>query len=551
MAAYFGSTAPYLLIGLVIYLVFRALIWIMYYRGQMRVPLLHEAGFLLLAFWFLALFSSSVTPALEFSIKPAFPGTDLIPIKGMIDLAKADGFGAVLGAAVKYIPFGFLIPFLFRRYRNPLKVLSLCGGTALFIEVFQLFLKKAECRVDDVILALLGAFIGYFLFCLLCRFSREAERMGTVKRSRRRNVPIAVRYELEALVILMLLCVIGRGGQLEAARVKEAKALQEQQEAEAEAAAQAAAEAEAQRLAEEEAKKLKTAEDMPELSIEAGAACLFSIDEDLILYEKNGTERVTPASTTKLMTALTVLRYCSLDETMTADEEINLISEEASTASLKVGTSGKVETFLGAMLVPSGNDAAYALANYAGHKILGNSEASAADAIEAFMGAVGDLAEELNLEDSNFETPDGDQSDNQYTTARDMVRIARACMENETIMRLCGAGTYRALFDNMDVTYRNTNMLIQLSDDNYYEGATGMKTGSYNDVKCLVASAELGGKRYVAAIMEDSDGGRYTDAKTLFDYAAGLTEGGTASIDTSGGSGEEGAEEAPSEDQNE
>ena len=99
----------------------------------------------------------------------------------------------------------------------------------LFIEVFQLFLKEADCRLDDVILALLGAFAGYFLFCLLCMYFREAERMGTVKRSRRRNVPIAVRYELEALVILMLLCVMGRGGQLEAARVKEAKALQEQQ----------------------------------------------------------------------------------------------------------------------------------------------------------------------------------------------------------------------------------------------------------------------------------------------------------------------------------
>lgn len=545
---YFGSMAPYLLAGLVIYLIFRALIWLLYYQGQMRVPLLHEAGFFLLAVWFLALFSSSVTPALGFSIKPAFPGTDLIPIKGMIDLAAAEGIGAVLGAAAKYIPLGFLIPFLFRRYRNFLKVLILCGGTALFIEVFQLFLKEADCRLDDVILALLGAFAGYFLFCLLCMYFREAERMGTVKRSRRRNVPIAVRYELEALVILMLLCVMGRGGQLEAARVKEAKALQEQQEAEAEAAAQAAAEAEAQRLAEEEAKKLKAAEDMPELSIEAGAACLFSIDDDLILYEKNGTERVTPASTTKLMTALTVLRYCSLDETMTAGEEINLISEGASTASLKVGTSGKVETFLGAMLVPSGNDAAYALANYTGHKILGNSEASTADAIEAFMGAVGDLAEELNLEDSNFETPDGDQSDNQYTTARDMVRIARACLEDETIMRLCGAGTYRALFDNMDVTYRNTNMLVQPSDENYYEGATGLKTGSYNDVKCLVASAELGGKRYVAAVMEDGDSGRYTDAKTLFDYVAGMAEDGTASIDASGGSGEGSSEEAPPEE---
>ena len=119
-------------------------------------------------------------------------------------------------------------------------------------------------------------------------------------------------------------------------------------------------------------------------------------------------------------------------------------------------------------------------------------------------------------------------------------------------MRLCGAGTYRALFDNMDenmdVTYRNTNMLVQPSDENYYEGATGLKTGSYNDVKCLVASAELGGKRYVAAVMEDSDSGRYTDAKTLFDYVAGMAEDGTASIDASGGSGEGSSEEAPPEE---
>lgn len=214
MSNYFGSVTPYLLTGIVVYLIFRAFIWLMYYRGQMRVPILHEAGFLLLAFWFLTLFSSSVTPALEFSIKPTFPGTDLIPIKGMIDLALDKGFGAVLGAALKYVPLGFLIPFLFRRYRHFAKVLALCGGTALFIEVFQLFLPAVDCRLDDVILALLGTFIGYFLFCLLCRYFREAERMGTVKRSRRKNVPVPVRYEMELLVLLMLLAVMGRGTQL-------------------------------------------------------------------------------------------------------------------------------------------------------------------------------------------------------------------------------------------------------------------------------------------------------------------------------------------------
>ena len=53
---------------------------------------------------------------------------------------------------------------------------------------------------------------------------------------------------------------------------------------------------------------------MPDLSLEAGAACLFSLDDDMILYEKNGTERVVPASTTKLLTALTVLKYCGGNE---------------------------------------------------------------------------------------------------------------------------------------------------------------------------------------------------------------------------------------------
>lgn len=529
MAEYFGSVVPYLVVGLVAYLIFRALIWLLYYKGEMRVPLFHEIGFALLAFWFLALLSASVTPALGFSIKPTFPGTDLIPVKGMIDLAADKGFGAVAGAVFKYIPVGFLIPFLFRRYRNFGKVLIFGGGTALFIEVMQLFLPSRDCRLDDVLLALLGVFAGYFLFCLLCRYFREAERMGTVKRSRRKNVPVLVRFELEILAVLMLLAVLGRGTQMEIVRVKEVKAAQEKQ-AEEEAAAQKAAEEEAARLAaEEEAKKLKTADSMPELSLASGTACLFSIDDDLILYEKSSQEQATPASTVKLMTALTVLKYCTPEEKLTAGDEIGLISEGASNASLKEGTTGTVETFLGAMLVPSGNDASYSLAKFVGQKILGDGDASSADAVEAFVKAMNEMAAELSLENSNFQTPDGDQADNQYTTAQDMVRIARACLENETIAKLCAAKTYRALFDNMDVTYKNTNLLIQPSSDYYYEGANGLKTGSFNDVKCLAASAEINGKQYVAVVMEGSEEGRYQDAKTLFDFVKGETGGDEAS----------------------
>lgn len=263
---------------------------------------------------------------------------------------------------------------------------------------------------------------------------------------------------------------------------------------------------------------------MPELSLEAGSAILFSVDEDLILYEKSGTDQAIPASTTKLMTALTVLNYCDPAEKMTAGEEITRISDKASNASLKVGTTGTVETFLGAMLVPSGNDAAYALAAYTGRKILGNDEASVDDALKAFLDAEKDLGTELNLENSSFLTPDGDQADGQYSCARDMVRIARACLKNGTIKKLCGASSYRALFDNLDLTYKNTNELIQPSGSQYYENAIGMKTGSFNDVKCLVAAAENEGRTYIAVLMQDGDPGRYQDAKTLFDYAEGDSE---------------------------
>lgn len=521
MAGYFGSIKPYFLIGIIVYIIYRVLLRLLYRNGRMRVPVAHEVGMALLAWWLLTLFSASVSPALGFSLKPAFPGTNLIPVYGTVRMVRESGVGALFGAFLKYIPIGFLVPFLFRRSRNPGKVLSLCGSAALFIEVFQLFMPSMVVRLDDILWALFGGFVGYFLFGLLCMNITGIERMATVKRSRGRQVPAPVRLELELVFLLMLLPVMVQGTRLEIARVQEVRAQEEQQAKAAAEAKKAAEEAEAKRLAEAEAKKLKEADSMPELSLEAGAAVLFSVDDDLILYEKAGADQEIPASTTKLMTALTVLNYCDPTEKLTAGEEITRISGQASNASLKEGITGTVETFLGAMLIPSGNDAAYALATYTGRKILGNDSASVDEALQAFLDAEKDLGTELNLENSNFLTPDGDQTDGQYSCARDMVRIARECLKNDTIKKLCGAKSYRGLFDNLDLTYKNTNELIQPSGEYYYEGAIGMKTGSFNDVKCLVAAAEIGGKTYIAVLMQDGDPGRYKDAKILFDYVAG------------------------------
>ncbi len=521
MLNFVAAAVPYLLAGIIVYLIFRAVIWLLYYNGEMRVPLWHELGFALLGFWFFALFCSSLSPALGFSLKPSFQGADWIPVKGMIDMVKENGALSLLGAVLKYALPGFLIPFLFRRFQNFGKVILLCGGVSLFTEIFQLFLSGAKTSLNEFLLSLLGTFLGYFLFGLLCMYYPSAERMGTVKRSRRKEVSFAVKRELEFLILVLFVAVMLQGAKVEKsqnalARTARQELARKQQEAEE----QAAQEEEARRLAEEEAKKLQVAEQMPDLSLEAGSACLFSLDDNMILYEKNAEEQVIPASTTKLMTALTVLKYCGVDETLTAGEEIRRISAGASTASLKVGTKGSVETFICALLLPSGNDAAYALANYAGHKILGNNEASTDEAVGAFVSAMNELGTELGLENSNFASPDGDGESN-YTTARDMIRVARACLENETIMKFAGKRTSRALFETMDVTYKNTNLLLQSDSEYYYEGAIGLKTGSFGDEKCLVGALEVDGRRYVTAVMRDSEEGRWKDTKTLFDHAAG------------------------------
>lgn len=66
MAEYFGSSKPYVLMALIVYMIYRVLLRVLYRNGRMRVPVVHEVGMALLAWWLLTLFSASVSPALGF-----------------------------------------------------------------------------------------------------------------------------------------------------------------------------------------------------------------------------------------------------------------------------------------------------------------------------------------------------------------------------------------------------------------------------------------------------------------------------------------------------
>ena len=220
-----------------------------------------------------------------------------------------------------------------------------------------------------------------------------------------------------------------------------------------------------------------------------------------MLYQKNSEDRTAPASTAKLLTALTALKYCELDEAVTVGEEIGYMAEDASRSWLYEGNRLTVEQLLVALLLPSGNDAAYVLARHTGAKIAGAPETSMQKSIDTFVGAMNELAKSVGAVSSNFITPDGYDAEGQYTTAFDLAQIAKACLADETLMRIVGSyKMYQTWLDGREVTYRNSNELINPESDFYYSNAIGMKTGSSSQAgACLVSAAVIGGITYGTA----------------------------------------------------
>ncbi|WII35273.1 D-alanyl-D-alanine carboxypeptidase family protein [Paenibacillus thiaminolyticus] len=254
------------------------------------------------------------------------------------------------------------------------------------------------------------------------------------------------------------------------------------------------------------------------VDITATNAYVINIDSNSALYQKNSDEHIAPASTAKMLTALTVLDYCSLDDTFMVDSEIDLIASDSSKAWLNYGDTLTVKQLLVAMLLPSGNDAAYTLAVNAGKRIAGEDGLGAQQAIEVFANEMNLKAKEVGATSSNFITPDGYDADGQYTTAFDLAQIAKACLGNDILSEIMDSYKISDTWMNgREVTYYNTNNLLNPDSSYYYSNAVGLKTGTSGDGgSCLVSAATINGQTYICVVMGASAETRYSDTLTIF-----------------------------------
>ena len=229
-------------------------------------------------------------------------------------------------------------------------------------------------------------------------------------------------------------------------------------------------------------------------------------------------EKIYPASTTKLLTAIIALKYGDPAEVFTPGDELDLVASDSSKAYIKSHHKLTLEMLIEGMMLPSGGDAAYVVAAGVGRIIAGNDALTSVEAVAVFIDEMNKFAEEHGLAGSHFTCPDGYHDDDHYTTLLDIMTVSRLALDEPIIMK------YAGLYDDdvkyasgHKITWTNTNLLLDKDSKYYYENAIGLKTGTTDEAGyCLVSAAALGSKKVLAGVFAaPNTGARFNDSRAL------------------------------------
>lgn len=228
-----------------------------------------------------------------------------------------------------------------------------------------------------------------------------------------------------------------------------------------------------------------------DMIIRSEYAIVYDVKADEVLYAKNADQKCFPASTTKILTVSVMLDNIPEDFLFTVGDELDLVNPESSLARVNKGSILSREMIIDALMLPSGNDAAYAVAANAGRYISGNDSLSAEAAVKTFVDEMNRTARYIGTENTHFANPDGFHDDEHYTTVLDMLKVTLYAMKKPEIMESAAKTSRYAVFESgEEVSWENSNRLIQEYSDNYYYYATGMKTGMTDQAGyCVVATA--------------------------------------------------------------
>lgn len=229
------------------------------------------------------------------------------------------------------------------------------------------------------------------------------------------------------------------------------------------------------------------------------AVLIKDLTTDTVLYQKDSGIPLPIASTTKIVTALVASEYFKPNSVLTVDSSATI---PGSRVGLSYGEDLSFRSLLYGMLLNSGNDAAFAIAeNYPG-KVLG------------FVSAMNKKVLELNLKSTHFDNPAGFDNPNHYSSAEDLAKITEEALKNYQLARIFATKETNIVSLNKKYTHQLVNLNKLLSQ---VRGVLGVKTGTTEQAKeNLVTLVERDGHRVLLVVLGSSD--RFGETTRLIDW---------------------------------
>ena len=244
-----------------------------------------------------------------------------------------------------------------------------------------------------------------------------------------------------------------------------------------------------------------SAETIKEPDVNSRACVVMDRKPNSVLFGKNENTKKKMASTTKIMTATIIIEKCNLSDTIEISKKA--AGTGGSRLGLKTGDKITILDLLYGLMLRSGNDAAVALAEYAGGDINGFAELMNAKALE------------LGLINTHFETPHGLDSNEHYTTAYELALLSNYALNNPTFAKIVGTKNYTITINGSPKALSNTNELL-----GNMEGVYGIKTGFTNGAnRCLVTACKRNNIDIICVVLgADTKKFRTIDSIKLINY---------------------------------
>lgn len=258
-----------------------------------------------------------------------------------------------------------------------------------------------------------------------------------------------------------------------------------------------------------------------ELGITATTAFVYDTSIERMIYAGGDPNaKLAPASLTKMLTAYTAEQFMDMDMEVTVGEEVTWIHPESSIAMLQPGHKLTVKMLIQGMMLPSGNDAAYALAVAGGRVLSNNPNMDRATAIDVFVSEMNEQARRLGMINSQFKNPDGIDTTGHYSTVKDLITLSNAVRGSELIMECAATAKLEVqLLSGQTITWLNSNYLLHENSDFYTPNCIGLKTGSTENAgKCVITlfRQDDGSYLLIGVLGSSTDAQRFADTLILY-----------------------------------